>query len=58
MDDLLGKVDIVPDSARRRRPQNKEPYQAKGVKAVFQGGEKNDIVDVFFHGYATMRGAR
>jgi glyceraldehyde-3-phosphate dehydrogenase (NAD(P)) len=23
-----------------------------GVKAIFQGGEKNDIADVFFHGYA------
>ena len=53
MDELLGKVDIVLDSSPGgvgRR--NKELYQAKGVKAVFQGGEKNDIVDVFFHGYA------
>ena len=22
------------------------------IKAIFQGGEKNEIVDVFFHGYA------
>ena len=53
MDDLLAKVDIVLDSSPGgigRR--NKELYQARGVKAVFQGGEKNDIVDVFFHGYA------
>ena len=32
--------------------KNKEIYQARKVKAIFQGGEKNDIVDVFFHGYA------
>ena len=53
MDDLLDKVDIVLDSSPGgvgRR--NKELYKAKGVKAIFQGGEKNDIVDVFFHGYA------
>ena len=53
MDDLLGKVDIVLDSSPGGvGRKNKELYQAKGVKAVFQGGEKNDIVDVFFHGYA------
>ena len=53
MDDLLGKVDIVLDSSPGGvGRKNKELYQAKGVKAIFQGGEKNDIVDVFFHGYA------
>src|SRR5512139_447093 len=53
MDDLLDKVDIVLDSSPGGvGRKNKELYQAKGVKAVFQGGEKNDIVDVFFHGYA------
>ena len=53
MDDLLGEVDIVLDSSPGGiGRKNKELYQAKGVKAIFQGGEKNDIVDVFFHGYA------
>ncbi len=53
LDDLLGKVDIVLDSSPGGvGRKNKEIYQARGVKAVFQGGEKNDIVDVFFHGYA------
>ena len=53
MDELLDKVDIVLDSSPGGiGRKNKELYQAKGVKAVFQGGEKNDIVDVFFHGYA------
>jgi glyceraldehyde-3-phosphate dehydrogenase (NAD(P)) len=32
--------------------KNKELYQAKGIKAVFQGGEANSVADVFFHGYA------
>jgi len=53
MDDLLGKVDIVLDSSPGGvGRKNKELYQARGVKAIFQGGEGNDIVDVFFHGYA------
>ena len=54
MDDLLGKVDIVLDSSPGGvGRKNKELYQARGVKAIFQGGEKNDIVDVFFHGYSS-----
>jgi glyceraldehyde-3-phosphate dehydrogenase (NAD(P)) len=32
--------------------KNKELYKRLGKKAVFQGGEKNDVADVFFHGYA------
>ena len=53
MDDLLGKVDIMLDSTPGGvGRKNKELYQAKGVKAIFQGGEKNDVADVFFHGYA------
>lgn len=33
--------------------KNKANYYEKyGVKAVFQGGEKNSVADVFFHGYA------
>ncbi|MEW8959831.1 MAG: type II glyceraldehyde-3-phosphate dehydrogenase [Moorella sp. (in: firmicutes)] len=53
LDDLLDQVDIVLDatSAGVGR-KNKEIYQKRGLKAVFQGGEKNDVADVFFHGYA------
>ena len=52
-DDLLGKVDIMLDSAPGGiGAKNKELYQKKGVKAIFQGGEKNTVADVFFHGYA------
>lgn len=53
LDELLSKVDIVLDATPAGiGMKNKELYKAKGVKAVFQGGEKNDVADVFFHGYA------
>lgn len=51
--DLLDKVDIMLDSAPGGiGAKNKELYEKKGVKAIFQGGEKNSVADVFFHGYA------
>ena len=51
--DLLGKVDVMLDAAPGGTGiKNKALYEKAGVKAVFQGGEKNDIADVFFHGYA------
>jgi glyceraldehyde-3-phosphate dehydrogenase (NAD(P)) len=53
MDDLLDQVDIVLDATSAGiGAKNKELYAKKGKKAVFQGGEKNEIVDIFFHGYA------
>jgi glyceraldehyde-3-phosphate dehydrogenase (NAD(P)) len=53
LSDLLDQVDIVLDSTPGGVGRaNKVTYQQRGVKAIFQGGEKNDIVDVFFHGYA------
>lgn len=52
-DDLVGKVDIMLDSSPGGvGAKNKRLYAAKGVKAIFQGGEKNSVADVFFHGYA------
>lgn len=53
LEDMLSQVDVVLDatSAGIGR-KNKELYIKHGKKAIFQGGEKNDIVDVFFHGYA------
>jgi glyceraldehyde-3-phosphate dehydrogenase (NAD(P)) len=51
--DLLGKVDIMLDSSPGGVGiKNKALYEARGVKAVFQGGESNSVADVFFHGYA------
>jgi len=53
MENLLDQVDVVLDatSAGIGR-KNKELYVKHGIKAIFQGGEKNDIADTFFHGYA------
>ncbi len=52
-EELIGKVDIMLDSAPGGiGAKNKELYQKMGVKAIFQGGEKNAVADVFFHGYA------
>jgi len=50
---LVDKVDIMLDSSPAGiGAMNKELYAQKGVKAIFQGGEKNSVADVFFHGYA------
>lgn len=52
-DDLLGKVDIMLDATTAGvGAMNRKLYEKAGVKAIFQGGEKNDVADVFFHGYA------
>jgi glyceraldehyde-3-phosphate dehydrogenase (NAD(P)) len=53
LDDLLKKVDIVLDATSAGIGQkNKEIYKKYNLKAIFQGGEKNEVADVFFHGYA------
>jgi glyceraldehyde-3-phosphate dehydrogenase (NAD(P)) len=53
MEDMLKKVDIMLDATGAGiGAKNKVLYEKYGVKAVFQGGEKNDVADVFFHGYA------
>jgi glyceraldehyde-3-phosphate dehydrogenase (NAD(P)) len=53
LSDLLSMVDIVLDATPAGIGlKNKELYKAAGKKAIFQGGEKNDVADVFFHGYA------
>lgn len=52
-EDLVGKVDIMLDSSPGGvGAKNKELYERLGTKAVFQGGEKNSVAKVFFHGYA------
>ena len=52
-EDLLDQVDIMLDSSPGGvGAKNKDLYVKKGVKAIFQGGEKNSVADVFFHGYA------
>ena len=52
-EELVNKVDVMLDSSPGGvGAKNKEIYQKYGKKAVFQGGEKNSVADVFFHGYA------
>jgi glyceraldehyde-3-phosphate dehydrogenase (NAD(P)) len=52
-EELVGQVDIMLDSSPGGvGAANKEIYKRLGKKAVFQGGEKNSVADVFFHGYA------
>lgn len=53
MEEALKKADLVLDATSAGvGAKNKELYKKYGVKAIFQGGEKNDVADVFFHGYA------
>lgn len=53
MQEIVPDVDIILDAAPGGiGAKNKVLYEKHGKKAVFQGGETNDIADVFFHGYA------
>lgn len=53
LEDLVQKVDIVLDATSAGvGAKNKELYQKYNKKAIFQGGEKDSVADVFFHGYA------
>jgi glyceraldehyde-3-phosphate dehydrogenase (NAD(P)) len=53
MEDVLPEVDIVLDAAPGGiGAKNKVLYEKYGKKAVFQGGESDEIADIFFHGYA------
>src|SRR5665647_183342 len=53
LEEVIKKVDIVLDATTGGiGAKNKKLYEQHGVKAVFQGGEKDEIADVFFHGYA------
>src|SRR5262249_17313545 len=51
LQDVLPGVDIVLDATSAGiGAKNKKLYQEYGKKAIFQGGEKDEIADVFFHG--------
>ena len=53
LEDLVQKVDVILDATSAGvGARNKELYKKYNKKAIFQGGEKNDVADVFFHGYA------
>ncbi len=53
--DMANEADILLDSSPGGiGAKNKELYVKLGKKAIFQGGEKNSVADVFFHGYANF----
>lgn len=53
LEDLIQKVDVMLDASPAGiGAKNKVLYQKYNKKAIFQGGESNDVADVFFHGYA------
>lgn len=53
LEDLVKECDIILDATSAGvGEKNRQLYEKYGKKAVFQGGEKNSVADVFFHGYA------
>ncbi|MHB1392513.1 MAG: type II glyceraldehyde-3-phosphate dehydrogenase [Clostridia bacterium] len=53
MEELVQKSDVILDATSAGvGAKNKELYAKYNKKAIFQGGEKNSVADVFFHGYA------
>jgi glyceraldehyde-3-phosphate dehydrogenase (NAD(P)) len=60
--DLLGKVDLVVDAAPDKiGRENRKLYEAAGVRAIFQGGEKADVAEGSFSAlanYAACLGKR
>ncbi|MCK5039674.1 MAG: type II glyceraldehyde-3-phosphate dehydrogenase [Candidatus Aenigmarchaeota archaeon] len=60
LDDLLDKCDVIVDCTPGKiGAMNRPLYESKGVKAIFQGGEKSGTGDVSFNAqgnYATCLG--
>lgn len=53
MEDLINKCDILLDATPAGvGAENKKLCEKLGKPCIFQGGEKNDVADVFFHGCA------
>lgn len=53
LEDLVRSCDVILDATSAGiGAKNKELYAQMGKKAIFQGGEKDSVADVFFHGYA------
>jgi len=58
LDDVLGQVDVVADCAPKRlAAANKARYQAAGVKAIWQGGEKHELTGYSFCAQVNYAGA-
>ncbi len=49
IEDLLGKIDVIIDATPAKIGAKYKPlYVERGVKAIFQGGEKADVAEVSF----------
>lgn len=58
LDDLLARAEIVVDCTPKRvGAENRERYQAAGVKAVWQGGEKHEVAGYSFVAQVNYAGA-
>ena len=58
LDDLLGLADVVVDCTPKRvATANKARYQAAGVKAIWQGGEKHELAGYSFVAQVNYAGA-
>jgi len=57
IEDLIKEADIIVDATSPGiGAQNKEKfYQPKGIKALFEGGEKNEVADVVFNSYGNYK---
>jgi glyceraldehyde-3-phosphate dehydrogenase (NAD(P)) len=59
VDELIAASDVVVDCAPEKVGRdNAKKYQAAGVRAVFQGGEKADVAEVSFNALANFDRAR
>jgi glyceraldehyde-3-phosphate dehydrogenase (NAD(P)) len=59
LDDLLRQADVVVDCTPKGiGAKNKELYQSAGVKAIWQGGEKHELVGYSFVAQVNYEGAR
>lgn len=53
LEELVQECDVMLDATSAGiGAKNKEIYQKYNTKGIFQGGEKNEVAEVFFHGYA------
>ncbi|MFQ5883123.1 MAG: type II glyceraldehyde-3-phosphate dehydrogenase [Candidatus Methylomirabilales bacterium] len=58
LSDLLGRVDVIVDTVPAKlAKENRALYEAAGVRAIFQGGEKADIAEVSFNAQANYEQA-
>ena len=58
LEDLLGKVDMICDATTPGiGAENRKKYEAAGVKAAFQAGEKTGVGDVQFNSMANYEKA-